>query len=178
MTRIRQAAVILAVVAPAGAGCAGLPGTARSAARPEPGQRVRVTVPTARPPSQTGTLVSLTSDTIVLRAAEADRLAFPLAAVTSVERSHGVRGHALDGAVYGGQVGLIAVLLGFAAGQWIAGDAQSLAVFAGCMAGGAVIGAAVRTEDWRRVPMHSAHAGLALFPAGRLAVRPRFTVQH
>lgn len=166
-------------------GCAGLPEPARPAPRLEPGQRIRVKIPSASPPRQAGTLVALTSDSIVLRAAaagpagtDATRLAFPLAAVKTVEKSLGVRGHALDGAVYGGQVGLIVVLLGFAAGQWVPGDPQSIAVFGGSTIGGALIGAAIRTESWRKVPLSSVRAGLTVLPAGRLAVGATFTLQR
>jgi hypothetical protein len=165
-------------------GCAGQLGTSGSAPV-EPGQRLRLKVSSATPPRQTGTLVALTGDSVVIRTAvtgqagtDTVRLAFPLTAVTTVERSLGVHGNALQGAVYGGQIGLITVLLGFAGGQWAPGDTQSNVVFVGSMVGGAAIGAAVRSEHWRRVPMSSLRVGVVPLPAGRFGVGATFSLQR
>ena len=151
-------------------GCAHLQGPSRPASPIEPGQRIRITVPSAHPTRRVGTLVSLTVDSVALAedtgrtGAATARVAFPVAAVTKVEVSTGVRGHAPQGVVDGGKVGLIVVLLGFAAGQWAPGDAESIAVFCGGLVVGGVIGAAVVTEDWRRVPLQSLRAGASPRP--------------
>jgi len=183
--RVQTTVLVLGVLVLTGSGCAGMLEASRPASHLELGQRIRLKVPAARPPLQAGTLVALTSDSLVLRTAgpdqaEADtaRHTFPLAAVKTVEESRGVRGHAFEGCVYGGQVGLIAVLLGFATGQWAPGDTESNVVFVGSMAAGAAIGAAVQSEDWRRVPSSALRVGIAPLPAGPLGISATLSLRR
>lgn len=175
--RVAASLVVLGLLSLAVCGCSRLPGLSRPSPRLEPGHRIRVRVREAQPSRQAGTLVALTADSLVLRtgtaataASDATRAAIPVAAITRVEVSTGVHRQVFAGAVYGGQVGLIGMLAGSLAGAWIAGDAESMAMFAGGLVAGAAIGAAVEKENWRRRPLGSIRVAVVPLPAGGLGI--------
>lgn len=165
----RQRALTLLLAAATVAGCAHLPGMPSL----EPGQRVRVQAREAEPPRVTGTVIALTADSLALAVGpvptgggDGPRVAFPIAAIERVEVSSGVHAQTLNGMVYGSQVGLIVILLGTLAGEWIAGDEESIGVFVGCTLTGGAIGALVREEDWRRMPLSCVRVSLRALPGG------------
>lgn len=163
---------LLILLVMACAGCAHLPGVPL-----EPGQRVRVQIREAEPARRTGTVIALTADSLALAVdsgadgrGEGPRLAYPVAAIKRVEISTGVHPQTLDGMVYGSQAGLIVVLLGTVAGKWLAGDEESIGVFAACTVAGGVIGTCVRKEDWRRLPLSCVRVSVGPLPEGGLGV--------
>lgn len=162
-----RAVALPAFLALALSSCARVPG-----ALLESGQRVRVQVRDVEPPRYTGTVIELTVDSLALAmekgapdGVDGPRIAVPVAAIRRVEISTGVHPQTLDGLHRGGQVGLIVVLLGTLAGEWVAGDDESIGAFVGCTVTGGVIGTFVRRENWRRLPLRCVHLSLGPLPA-------------
>ncbi len=136
-----------------------------------PGDRVRVTAPTLAPKRLVGTVVEMGADTCLLALeGHAAPVALPLASVTIVEVSRGMKSNVVKGALIGGAVsGGIVLGLGLAAqgddSGWFevtAGDvAIATAVFGavGAVIGG-IIGAASSGERWQEVPLDRLRVGV------------------
>ena len=143
-----------------------------------PGARVRVTTSGPSPSRQVGSVLELREDSLVIRPdGRADSLAIPLARVTDIELSRGLRTQGRRGLGVGFLVGAGAgVLIGLTDGDdppgaFFSFSAEEKALMAGSMLGvaGAVVGGLVglvsRTEKWSRVPLGAA--------TGRVGVAPR-----
>lgn len=120
------------------------------------GDRVRVTGSDTGT-AVVGTIIRQSADSLWLAAASGDTL--PLAPTSArLERSQGMHGHALTGALIGGAVGTAATL--FFLSQFCGGDTlcdgdeqvRAAAVFAlPALAAGTIIGALTKSERWEPV---------------------------
>jgi hypothetical protein len=148
------------------------------------GTRVRVSPPGAG--RQSGTLIALTGDTLVLRRANGDTATWARAGVTRLDLSRGRRGHPWRGAAIGFAVAAaVGAVAGAAAheppdpespscrdrglcGASRGAEATEAALLLGTLGAvpGAVIGAMIRTERWQRTPLGAWHVGLTV-PAAR-----------
>lgn len=124
---------------------------------PATGARVRVTLsPPALRRSVVGTLVRFDRDSVVVRAADSEPLAYATSAVGRLEVSRGRHGHAVLGAVVGG-IGGAAIGLGLfaaACGEGCVGaTALGIIPIGTALAGAGIgvgIGSLVRSEQWER----------------------------
>ena len=143
-----------------------------------PGTRVRLTTPSRPHARQVGTLLALKADSIHLRRdGQADSLSIPIAQVTGIEVSSGLRTQGRRGMGIGFLAGAgFGVMIGLADGDEPPGSiiqlsAAEKAMLAGSLLGvagavvGGVVGLASRTETWRPVRL----ADLS----GRVGVAPR-----
>ena len=153
-----------------------------------PGQRVRLTVPSAGMDREIATVQGLSGDSLVLErrwAGQPLRTAVVLDSVQGLEVSRGKRGLDRPAARIGGLLGLSS---GVAVGVWqfrcggdqwcrlgktfaLAGEAI-VGTFGGVVIGSLLAGAA-DTERWERVPpdaLGRLRVGLAPLPAGRLGL--------
>jgi len=154
----------------------------------EPGQRVRVTAADLTNGRLVAEVVRVDGDSLVLRRDGAIR-ALPRSSIEAIEMASGSHRHTLRGALVGG------VTTGIVLGQDMlrtpgqcsgSGNyGQLCALFlAGAMAGGAVagaiIGTAVRHDDWVSLSLDTSHAGLVGSPHYRrtmlfsVSIRPQF----
>jgi len=160
-----------------------------------PGQRVRVTAPSAGIINQTGTLVGMAGDSIVLRGLgvkrsdsatvpDSSRRAVPLGSVTRFEISRGTESNrkgaalvgALIGAVGGGVLGGSGgcdLEIGFRVQHF---SCAVLGAIGGAVVGGAagaVVGGFLHSEHWEQVPLDQlqrVRVRIASPPRGRLGL--------
>ena len=157
------------------------------------GQRIRVTTPEYQRERFVGELLRFDQDSLVLES-DGERQALSRPVVTLVETFGGRHGHAGYGALIGGL--LVGGSIGIA---WIADPSGcdgyesicAVSVSAGALAGaglGALIGTAIRHDDW--IPLPAGSVGVnASSPGGwrlqygpgvvldrGLAIRPQFSV--
>jgi len=155
-----------------------------------PGERIRVTAPSAGIIHQTATLMRMSGDSIVLRGLgarrgdtlavpDSGRLALPLGRVTSFEISLGVESHRRGGVLLGALIGAVAgYVLGGSGGCDV--DVGShvqhlpcavLGTGGGALIGaaaGAVVGGALHSERWEQVPLNQLRrARVTSLPGGR-----------
>lgn len=142
-----------------------------------PGARVRIRAPGIVAGRYTGTVLSRTSDTIVVASSAAASVRVPVGSLTSVEVSRGrsrARG-AGKGALWGGGIGIgLGVLAAAAGSAEDYGGESDAEVITGSILGGAIwgalIGAIVGSERWERYDL-PARTSLRLPAApGRIAV--------
>ena len=150
-----------------------------------PGSRVRISLEEGVAPSASkrvvGTLVSMSTDSVVVRSAADDPQSFPAASVTALEVSMDRRSRVLQGALIGALgLGTISAIQAYSeessckpqtnAGGWVVttcGSPGGMAVIGFVLGGGmgagvgALIGAFIRTDRW-----------LLVSPDVRGAVRP------
>jgi hypothetical protein len=179
-----RGAAALAFVASASLAAAQAPvsDTAPVAGAVTPGTRVRITRTYDGP--RTGTLVALGPDTALVRWQPGEPVAeVPLVETTRFEVAHGHRRQSLRGAGTGLLVGAVSgFVLGAATytgceGQTncldIVGSAEGAGAIGGIVLGGvgvvlgAVVGAFVRSERWRTVPLARARVGYGVPAPGR-----------
>ncbi len=120
------------------------------------GDRVRVTAPALEVRDLVGTYIAVRGDTLELES-EATLLAIPMASVTRLEVVDGRKSGLVKGGVVGLVVGVgigVAKVSGcgsgddcFDAGLWL-----SAPPLAGMLLGG-VVGALIKTDRWREVPL-------------------------
>ena len=132
--------------------------------------RVRVTFATTPPTTAVGILQRVGNDTLQMQVTRQrerfsgklvpENCSLPLEAISAVEVSLGMRGHAAQGAMYGGLIGATAgALAGLAGGDALNMSAGDRALAGGVAFGafgagaGALIGAASRSEEWVTVPI-------------------------
>jgi hypothetical protein len=162
-------------------------------APPVAGQRVRVNVPSADPPTRTGRLVALTGDSLILGpdstavapdgGAVRGRLAVSLDSVDALGVSRGVHRNVLSGALVGGIVGTLgsfAVLctrihdcLGHRDTDLPLGQFFTI-LLASAGAGvaiGGTVGAFVRTEHWDDIPLNELDKLRMAAPPAQSAMR-------
>jgi hypothetical protein len=140
---------------------------------PEPGTRVRVTVPSGR---HAGTLLALGQDTLVMGSErQADTLRIASSGISRIEVSRGQRRRTGRGAIIGLLAGGISVgaglgvACGTSSGSFLdCSDKVPSAVTFGLLAGGALgagigalIGSAISGEKWEAIPFRHAHLRVA-----------------
>ena len=156
-----------------------------------PGQRVRVTAPSAGLHRTVGVVEAVRGREIVLEpdspppawsrsGYQADSLdvAVSLDSVRTLDVSVGTHGHASAGVLIG------AAIVGTGFGFW-AGSCQGFLCIspgavaaAGALLGGlvgAVVGSSIVTDDWASVPVSSAQVGLIVTRGGRLGLGASLT---
>jgi hypothetical protein len=142
-----------------------------------PGQRVRVTAPSASMRNEVATIEAITADTLVLVrmwAGQSLRSAVPLASVQGMDMSRRRRGHAGVGAALGGMLGFIA---GTIADRQCERTCGIICIClyrpVGAVVGlglGAICGAGWKTDLWEPVPLDRLRVGLSPQPSGRLGL--------
>ena len=147
-----------------------------------PGQRVRVTAPSAGLHEDVATVVAISTDTLVLErlwAGQPLRSAVPLGSVQALESVQSTHDNAGTGAVFGGFLGFVAGALADAACQRAGGFPQICPFKLVGMVLGAGLGASVGggriTERWEPVPLDRIRVGLTAHAAGRLGLSVGFS---
>lgn len=163
-----------------------------------PGQRVRVTIPSAGLTAREATLQSFEAGTITLRterytyvgagwrslASDTVELAVPIDSVRNLDVSLGRRNLAPEGAVIGGLIGAVVggVLAKrdydrcIARGGWICGSPGFAFIVGGGLGGlaggglGALFGLAIDRERWEPVPLSRVQVGIAPLPNRRVGL--------
>ena len=145
-----------------------------------PGQRVRVTAPSLDLDKHTETFRALRGDTLVL-----ESMWLPLSEVARLDMYAGRHGHpwrgAAIGGVVGGAVGFISYCV-FAGtisdgSDFCAGETDEVYPYRALVLGiaggaliGAAIGAAIKTDRWKNVPLDRLRVSLVPQRDGRLAL--------
>jgi len=164
----------------------------------QPGQRVRVTIPSAGLLTREATFRSTGAGTITIRTerymyvgagmrslkTDTVELTVPIDSVRSLEQSLGTRNFGAQGAVIGGIAGwLIVGALAvqstqqcIARGGWFCGSPTVAFVFGGGLGGlaggglGALIGLSIKTEEWQPVPLSRIRVGIAPLSSRRFTL--------
>jgi hypothetical protein len=138
----------------------------------QPGQRVRVTVPSADVSKQQATFQRVAGDTLVLSSAS-----HAIADVTRLDVHAGRRSNTVVGAFIGalvlGSASLVTVEAVCNSGQMTCGseNATAIAGALGVVGGallGAAIGSAVKSDKWEEAPLDRWRVGVAPTPDGRI----------
>ena len=148
-----------------------------------PGAKVRIKAPSVSKRLLIGTIVTIDADTLVLRPIRHTIwLVIPLASVSKLAVSQGLKRKTLEGAVRGLLVGAgFGVLLGYAVGpeencSFIFCSRGEVAGLYGTFLGtvglvvGALAGTGMRTDKWERVPLGRIRLGLLPQRRGGLAL--------
>jgi hypothetical protein len=155
-------------------------GAQAAAAQVSPGSRVRVRIDSPPPPHVViGTVQSIDADTLAL-APEGNGAVehIPVSAIGQLEVSRGrdvVASHVLIGAGLGALAGgaVAAATSSCASGEWFC--LKGLAIMGGVVLGGgvgAVVGALIKGEKWRNVPLQPT-VSFAPLPGGGAGVSVR-----
>jgi hypothetical protein len=140
----------------------------------QPGQRVRVTVPSADVSKQEATFQRMAGDSLVLSSAS-----YATADVTRLDVHAGRRSNTVAGALIGalvlGGAALVTVEAVCNSGQMTCGseNASAIAGALGVAGGallGAAIGAAVKSDKWEEVPLDRWRVGVVSTRDGQLAL--------
>jgi hypothetical protein len=140
----------------------------------QPGQRVRVTVPSADVSKQQATFQRVAGDTLVLSSAS-----YAMADVTRLDVHAGRRSNAWGGALIGalvlGSASLVTVEVFCNSGQMTCGseNASAMAGVLGVVGGawlGAAIGAFVKSDRWQEVSLDRVRVGVAPTRDGQFAL--------
>jgi hypothetical protein len=159
------------------AACAAVPANPFMRTQPVPGQRIRIEVRGAELSRQTGSLVALTPDSLVLRRDstppswdDAARVAVAVPSISRYAIGTGVRNHAPEGAYIGGSSVLLVSMAGFLWGACLPCEANVWYVTAGGMAVGALIGSTVEHEDFRKRSLRSLRVEVTPLPGGGVGI--------
>jgi len=140
--------------------------------RVQPGDRVRVTAPTAADKRLVGRAVAVEPAALTLDLDHGGRVAVPTQAITKLELSRGERSKAREGALWGagfGLVGLTVICLDEQSRSegWCGAAALSVPVYAGL---GALIGLAFKTSRWQEVHSERLSVGVGPTKDGGIAM--------